>query len=172
MEILFICEESVCSLGQKENSIEGFVTIFFNLLYSKYLLCQTRDFLLGFNLSWVIGAKKHPFLEGKVYSTRESCPSLKLSSFLFVLLFDFFFFFLSFSHCPALFRKEKVEGRILAIMNSSEERGAWGDRVDGLTDAAVLNSHNLGMIKTDKAVPRQVLRLYFCKVLWPALSEP
>lgn len=77
MEILFICEESVCSLGQKENSIEGFVTIFFNLLYSKYLLCQTRDFLLGFNLSWVIGAKKHPFLEGKVYPTRESCPSLK-----------------------------------------------------------------------------------------------
>lgn len=77
LEIRFICEESVCSLGQKENSTEGFVTIFFNLIYSKYLLCQTRDFLLGFNLSWVIGAKKHPFLEGKVYSARNSCPSLK-----------------------------------------------------------------------------------------------
>lgn len=57
-------------------------------------------------------------------------------------------------------------------MYSSEERGAWGDRVDGLTDAVVLSSFNLGMIKTGKAVPRQVLYLYMCKVLWPALSEP
>lgn len=57
-------------------------------------------------------------------------------------------------------------------MNSSEERGTGGDRVDGLTDTAVLSSHNLGMIKTGKGVPRQVLRLYLYKVLWPALSEP
>lgn len=56
-------------------------------------------------------------------------------------------------------------------MYSSEERGAWGDRVDGLTDVAILNSLNLGMIKTGKAVPRQVLCLYLCKVLWPAVSE-
>lgn len=109
MEILFVCEESVCSLGQKDNSIEGFVTIFFNLLYSKYLLCQTRDFLLGFNLSWVIGEKEHPFLEGKVYSTRESCPFVKLkcTSEIIWFLVCFVLFFLS----PTalfflLFRKE------------------------------------------------------------------
>lgn len=51
-------------------------------------------------------------------------------------------------------------------MYSSEERGAWGDRVDGLTDAAVLSSHNSGMIKTGEAVPRQALCLRMCKVLW------
>lgn len=97
----FVCEESVCSLGQKENSIEGFVTIFFNLLYSKYLLCQTRDFLLGFNLSWVIGEKKRPFLEGKVYFIRESCPFVKPKCISEIIWFLGFVFF-----CPALFRKE------------------------------------------------------------------
>lgn len=165
MEILFICEESVCSLGQKENSIEGFVTIFFNLLYSKYLLCQTRDFLLGFNLLWVIGAKKHPFLEGKVYSTRESCPSLKSSNFLLVLLGFFFFLPLPCPFQKALGRRKDSCHHVLF----RGERGL-GDRVDCLTDAAVLNSHNLGMIKTGKTVPRQVICLYLCKVLWPALS--
>lgn len=33
--------------------------------------------------------------------------------------------------------------------------------MDCLTDAAVLNSHNLGMVKTGKAVPRQVLCFIF-----------
>lgn len=57
-------------------------------------------------------------------------------------------------------------------MYSSKERGAWGDRVVSLTDVTALNSLNLGMIKTGKAVPRQVLCLYLCKVLWHAVSEP
>jgi len=90
--------------------------------------------LLGFNLSWVIGEKKHPILEGKVYSARESCPFVKpkcIFGTVWSLLFVFFFSF--FSHCPALFRKEKVEGRVLAIIHSFVERwvgrkGGWFDR--------------------------------------------
>lgn len=89
----------------------------------------------------------------------------------FFCLFVCFFFF-SFSHCPALFRKEKVEGSVLAIIHSFEERGGSGGRVDGLTDATVLNSLNSGLIKTGNAVPRQVLCLYLCKVLCAAVSEP
>lgn len=81
------------------------------------------------------------------------------------VLFGCFFF-----HCAALFRKEKVEERVLAIICSSEERLRKDEWFDSCH--CVLNSLSLGVMKTVKGVPRQVLQLYLYKVLCSAVSEP
>lgn len=75
-----------------------------------------------------------------------------------------------FFRCPALVRKEKVAGRVLAIIRSCEER--WWK--DGWFDSCrcVLSSLDVGVMNTVKGVPRQVLWLYLCKVLRSAVSEP
>lgn len=85
------------------------------------------------------------------------------------------FFCVLFLFLPLLCPVQKGKGRREdSCHHQLSLRREWGGggRVDGLTDATVLNSLNLGMIKTGKSVPRQVLCSYLCKVLCSAVSEP
>lgn len=140
---------------------------------TSYLVLIYRGLMENRNIPFWRG---RVILQGGVVHLLNQSESLEqfgfFCCFIVVWVFVLFLFFFFPSTALPCSERKTLEGRILDI-HSLEEQEGWEGRVDGLTDATVLHSLNLGMVQTGKAVPGMVLYIHagFCPLQYQNLSK-